>query len=314
MPDDVNDTSAEQVEETNEMTAEEQEALFNSIDDNLQVDDEDDKGGDDEDESEDTDDEDADDSGDDEDSDDDSDEDEDDDEDSEESAIDRVKRLAQESKAKTEQTDLESEIEKRVKEREDEIRAEIIKEMTGAEKLTIGDKEIDVNEFREEFGDEIADMIQATVLQALGTTNKAKSEDYVSQSDFTKLQEELAAERHNNALQSRHKDLDISAMQEDEGHAFWKWLDKQDQDVQDLFDGATIPGQSAVLDAFKAETIKTENKAIDKAKGEKHKKHTKLHGSTARTKKTAPKSSKQNSKNMSIEEQTKLFENAEVTD
>lgn len=290
MPDDL---SAEQ--EAEDMTDDQMENLFNEDEENSEDDADTDEGTDDESGEEENDDEetsdddnDSDDS-DEEESDDDEDEeseeDEDDDDHSDESAADRVKRMVADNKKETEESDTESEVTRRMAEREAEIREEVTKELMGAEELTIGDRKINVTELREEYGEELVDFMTALALQAAGTTTTAKGEDYVSRKDFDAMRADLAAEKHNSALQSRHSDLNISAMQADGKHKFWGWLDKQDKDAQALFDGNTIEGQSAVLDMFKEATVKSSNKNRDSDARDKKKKHTDLHGSTARTKK-----------------------------
>ena len=95
---------------------------------------------------------------------------------------------------------------------------------------------------------------------------------------------------------------------------FWSWVDAQGDDTKVLMEKGGVDGTSAVISAYKKATVRGANEKIDKKSGKKHKKHSDLHKSTVRGKKSKRKSSGKNSGSMTAEEEAALFDEIEVSD
>lgn len=325
MPEDKSSEQDASTEDT--MTQEEQEALFNDIDpDNPEAED-DDEGEEDVEETEDEDGEDVDDESEDddeddsdEDDDDEDDDDDDEDDDDEGSAAEELKKLIAKNKSANAETELSSQVEARVKEREDAIRKEVREEFIGKKEIegTDGEK-INLDEMREEYG-ELFGAVEAISLNlANDMMQKALAAgQFVSREDFNVMQGERETEKFISALEKQHPDLDVADINTNGEHAFWAWHDKQEADVQNLMkpENQTVAGVSAMFKAYKEATVKNSNKTIDKGAAKKKKKHTDLHGTTSRTERRSrkAKAGKGEERPMTAKEQQKTFDDYKVTD
>ena len=325
MPEDMSSEQTDDQTTTDEMSQEEQEKFFDEIDEEgagaeeEKVDeDEEEIDGDDED-GDDSDDEDVEEDGDDDDEDDEDDEEDDEDEDDdskETSAAAELKKLIAEQKKQKQTVDVDTTVEQRVKEREEQIRQEVRDEILGATEVVGPDGEkIDLDEMRETYG-ELFQGLEAMAFQ-LATQMQAKaleSGEFVRKADFDKAQQETAKDRFISALEKRHPDLEVSKIEGNDSHPFWEWFDNQDQDVQDLFNSGTVDNVSGCLAAFKEASVRAGNKKRDKVTAAKKKKHANLHKTTSRTERKARASSKKSGKDrpMTPQEQEKVFDEYEV--
>ena len=328
MPDDKSAEQAEeQVHSDGEMSEAEQEALFNDIDpdeatrdeDDPEVDEGEEEEEDGEEEDPETDEEDDDDSEEDGDEDDEDGEDDEDEGDSDKptSAAEQLKKLIAEKKGKQTQEQVDAEVERRLKEREQQIREEVRNEFVQAKEIEGPDGEkIDLDQMRETYG-ELFDAVQAISFQ-LATQMQQKALEkgqYVSREDFEAEKQARETERFISQLEKRHPDLDIADINDpDSDHDFWKWYDSQDEDTRGLLDPETVTVSTAslVLSAYKESKVKESNKKVDAVARKKKKKHTDLHGSTSRTERRTKSQSKKSQGAMTEQEQQRLFDEAPI--
>ena len=323
MPEDMSSEQTDDQTTTDEMSQEEQEKFFDEIDEEgagAEEEEVDEDEEEDEDEELDEDGDDSDDEDDEEDGEDDDEDDEDEEEDDdgkETSAAAELKKLIAEQKKQRQTVDIDTTVEQRIKEREEQIRQEVRDEILGATEIVGPDGEkIDLDEMRETYG-ELFQGLEAMAFQ-LATQMQAKaleSGEFVRKADFDKAQQETAKERFISALEKRHPDLDVAKIDGNDDHPFWEWFDNQDQDVQDLFNSGTVDNVSGCLAAFKEATVRAGNSKRDKVAAAKKKKHASLHKTTSRTeRKPRASRSKKGGKDrpMTPQEQQRAFDEYEV--
>jgi hypothetical protein len=324
MPDD--NMSAEQEEQNDEMSIEEQEALFGQDEseikdeypDNNESEDQDEDTGDNDD---DDDEEGADDEGgsddDDEESDDededDSDEEEDDDENEDDSdPLAEVKAqaaaLKQEGQAAADKVTADAERAENMK----VAKEEALKDLFSQDTIKIGDREVNLKELSEEYGPDLDTLITARAQQMTEAMipKILESQGFASQAEVQAVKAENDHFRLISQIAQTHPD--IWKLETDD--KFWSWVDAQDEDVKTLMDQGGAPGISTVVGAYKKATITKTNAKIDKVAAEKKKKHTDLHSSTTRTKGGKKGGKSKKGGQMTEEEEAAVFDEIEVTD
>jgi len=312
MPDDI-DMSAEQNEEE-VMTEDEQEALFNEDETKADTDVDDfDDNEDDGDEAEE--DEDADDQDDDVEDPDDSDEDDDDDDSDDQDDDDPLADLkARAAKLKEDEAAAAKAEEEKAAQSEamKAAKDELLKEIFGAETVKVGDHEVNLQELREDYGEELDTLITARAYQIVEPLMAKVMENgkYASQDDIKAIKEENENFRFMSQVAQSHPDVwKLNGDQK-----FWDWVDAQGDATKVLMEKGGVDGTSAVISAYKKATISATNEKLDKKSGDKKKKHTDLHKSTIRSKRSKRASSGKKDGNLNAEEEAKLFNEIEVED
>lgn len=320
MPDDVN-TSAEQDEFEDEMSQEELDDLWEQDESEYENEDQDTSTkSDDQDDDQDADD----DKGDDESDDDDSDESEDDDlndddsdedgddEDDDSDPLSDIKKQAAALKEKEQAAEKQAAAEAERKQKMDAAKENILKDMFGAEKVKIGDKEVDLKAIKEDYGEDLDTLITARAYQiAEPLVAKAlESAGFASQDELSKIQAENAEFRFMSQVAQTHPEI-WKLKDSDE---FWNWVDSQGDDVATLMEKGGVDGVSTVIGAYKKATIQKTNQKIDRASAEKKQKHDKIHKSTLRSKAGKKRGGKKNDGPMSEAEMAATFDSAEITD
>lgn len=308
MPDDIN-MSAEQIEEE-PMTEEQLEAAFaededapppeEEPNDDTPEEDEHDEDEHDEDPEED------------ETSDEDPEEDEDPDEDDDDPMADIKARAA---KLKEDQATATKTAEQEAAKAElmESAKADLLKDLFGADKIKVGDKEVDLAAFKEDYGEELDTFITARAFQIF----EPMMEKFMDNAKFAS-QEDISAIKAENdnfkfMAQVAQTHPDVWKLNGDD--KFWDWVDAQGDDTKVLMDQGGVDGTSAVISAYKKATVKATNEKIDGKAKEKLDKHKDLHKSTARGKGSSkPKQSKQKDGPMDDAERARLFNEAEVED
>jgi len=319
MADDIN-VSADQEENEDEMSTEELDALFDQDEPGIDEGDSDDDADDSEDQDDELDDDDA--EGDDESADDEDDsdddeeesddlEDEDDDEGSDEEPDDikaQAAALRQADQDATNKADAEAERAKNM----EVAKADVLKELFSQDKIKIGDKEIDLADLGDQLGEEVDTLITARSMQIVEPLLKQAMENagFASAEDLQKIKDENAEFRLMSEIAPSHPD--IWTIKQDP--KFWKFVDAGGEDVSTLMNNGGANGISAVVKAYKKATIGEANTKIDKAKGEKKKRHTDAHSSNLRSKGGKKSRKAKPNATMSSQEEEDLFNDTEVTD
>jgi len=322
MPDDIEMSAEQETEE--EMSIEEQEALFDqdeseydeTDDTSTDEDAEDEEAADDSDDEE-EDEESADDSddteedSDEEDSDDDAEEEESEDDD-EDPLADIKKKAAALKQSEQDAADKATADAERGKNME-VAKADALKELFDSDKITGKDgEEIDMAEFRETYGAELEGVMAAMAFKMMGSTvEKAmESSGYASNEEVQALRKENANMQFKAEIAHDHPEV----WQLENNKEFWKWVNEQGEDVNTLVDSGVAANVSAVIGAYKKASIKKTNSVIDKKATAKKKQHTDLHGSTVRTKKGGKGKKAKRGGHMSEEEAAAEFDDYEVED
>jgi len=322
MPDDIEMSAEQETEE--EMSIEEQEALFDQ--DESEYDDEDtgdtstDEDAEDEEAADDSDDEEedeesADDSddteedSDEEDSDDDAEEEESDDD--EDPLADIKKKAAELKQSEQDATDKATADAER-SEKMSIAKDELLKELFGQEKVKVGDKEIDLSQMKEDYGEDIDTLITARAFQIVEPlmAKAMESSGYASSEELQALKSENEDFRFMSKVAQEHPD----AWKIRDDDKFWNWVDAQGDDVKTLMEKGGVDGTSSVIGAYKKASIKKTNSVIDKKATAKKKQHTDLHSSTVRTKKGGKGKTAKKGGMLSPEEEAAEFDSYEVED
>jgi hypothetical protein len=315
MPDDAN-MSAEQETTEEEMSQEELDNLFaqdesedgNDLDEDSQDDNEELDEGDDE---EDSDEDDAEDDGEEDEEDSDDEEDAEEDEDSDDPLAD-VKAKAAALRKETQDAETTAAAETKRAETMETSKAELLKDIFGSDKVEIDGKEVDLEKFREDYGDDLDTLITARAYQiAEPLVAKAmEAGGFASQSELQAIKSENEEFRFMSQVAQSHPE--IWQLKADD--KFWGWVDGQGDDTKTLMEQGGVDGVSAVIGAYKKANIKKANEGIDKTAAKKKKKHTDLHSSTMRTKSTKKSGKAKKPGRMSAAEEKVAFDEAEVTD
>ena len=174
-------------------------------------------------------------------------------------------------------------------------------------------KEIDMVEFRENYGAELEGVMAAMAFKMMGSAVEKTMEgsNYASNEDLQAIKAENAEFRLMSQIAQTHPE--VFNLKEDD--KFWSWVDAQGDDVGTLMNDGSAASVSSVIGAYKKASIQAANKKGDAKAANKKKKHTDIHGSTARSNGNKKKSSKsKNDGQMSNSEASTLFDEAEVAD
>jgi len=238
-----------------------------------------------------------------------------DDDDAEVSAADKLKELAAQAKEQKAEAAAEVDRAEKATAAEESARKAATDSLAGKDVLEYNGKQIDLAEFREEYGD-IAEVMEAMAIQTAATMVKQQLADggYVSKEEFDELRADAAQERFISELSRRHPKLDIRNIADNAD--FWSWKEKQDADTQAFFEDQTVHGMSAVLAAYEESLVKDKNTAVDEAAKEKKAKHVALHSSSTRTKKPAARKAVETDTGGTLDGkgQAKLFKDIKIED
>jgi len=317
MPDDIEMSAEQETEE--EMSIEEQEALFDQDESEYEDEDtstdedaEDEEAADDEEEDEESadDSDDTEEDSDEEDSDDDAEEEEGEDDD--EDPLADIKKKAAALKQSEQDAADKATADAERSEKMSIAKDELLKELFGQEKVKVGDKEIDLSQMKEDYGEDIDTLITARAFQIVEPlmAKAMETSGYASSEELQALKSENEDFRFMSKVAQEHPD----AWKIRDDDKFWNWVDAQGDDVKTLIEKGGVEGTSSVIGAYKKASIKKTNSVIDKKATAKKKQHTDLHGSTVRTKKGGKGKKAKRGGHMSEEEAAAEFDDYEVED
>lgn len=191
-------------------------------------------------------------------------------------------------------------------------KAEVLKDLFGQDKVKIGDREVNLNELKEDYGDDLDTLITARAYQIAEPLVQKMFENagFASQKELLAIKAENDNFRFVSQVAQKHPE--VWSLQNDE--KFWNWADKQGADIKTLLDKGGVDGVSAVISAYKKATVAATNAKIDKQAGDKLAKHKDLHKSTVRSKPEKRKSTGRRGGALSDEEEAALFNSIELED
>jgi hypothetical protein len=192
-------------------------------------------------------------------------------------------------------------------------KADALKDLFDSDKITGKDgEEIDMVEFRENYGSELEGVMAAMAFKMMGSTvEKAlESSEFASSADIQAIKAENDEFRLMSEIAQDHPD--IWKLKNDD--KFWGWVDSQGPEVKTLMDKSGAQNIAAVVGAYKKASIQKTNKTLEKTASAKKKKHTDIHSSTVRSKKSKRGGGSKKGGQMSQSEQSAEFDKIELED
>jgi hypothetical protein len=231
-----------------------------------------------------------------------------------------IKKQAEALKTEEEKAQEAAKAQAEEAERRNAMKADLLKELFGGEKkpdkINIGDKEIDLENFRNEVGEDLANQIDEIVTARSFQMAEAMVQKQMEAAQFASQEQvkELIAQNEEFKFLSQVATTHPEIWQLQNDDAFWGWVDKQGDDVATLIDRGGVAGTNTVVSAYKKAMIQSKNKEIDTKLGAKLDKHKKLHGSTMKSKASASKAATKQGDAISEDEADTLFNEISVDD